>query len=51
MGFPIQVDGCTAVEGLYFMGVPWMRKFKSAILYGVAEDAELVAQHIIESRS
>jgi putative flavoprotein involved in K+ transport len=51
MGFPIQVAGCTSVKGLYFMGVPWMRKFKSAILYGVAEDAELVAQHIIENRS
>jgi putative flavoprotein involved in K+ transport len=51
MGFPVQHDGCTTVRGLYFMGVPWMRKMKSSILYGVGEDAEVVTQHIIENRS
>jgi putative flavoprotein involved in K+ transport len=51
MGFPVQVDGCTTVPGLYFMGVHWMRKNKSSILYGVGEDAEVVARHIVESRS
>jgi putative flavoprotein involved in K+ transport len=51
MGFPVQQNGCTSVKGLYFVGVPWMRKLKSAVLYGVAEDAELIAQHIIENRS
>jgi putative flavoprotein involved in K+ transport len=50
MGFPVQRDGCTDVKGLYFMGVTWMRKSKSAILYGVGEDAEMVAQHIVENR-
>lgn len=51
MGFPKQVDGCTAVPGLYFMGVHWMRKNKSSILYGVGEDAEVVSRHIVESRT
>ena len=51
MGFPIQVDGHTSVPGLYFMGVHWMRKNKSAILYGVGEDAEVVARQIVENRS
>jgi putative flavoprotein involved in K+ transport len=50
MGFPEQVDGCTTVPGLYFMGVHWMRKNKSSILYGVGEDAEVVAGRIVESR-
>jgi putative flavoprotein involved in K+ transport len=50
MGFPIQVDGRTSVPGLYFVGVHWMRKNKSAILYGVGEDAEVVARQIVESR-
>jgi putative flavoprotein involved in K+ transport len=50
MGFPMQLDGATEVPGLYFAGVHWMRKLKSSILYGVGEDAELVAQHIVESR-
>jgi len=51
MGFPVQVDGQTSVLGLYFMGVHWMRKNKSAILYGVGEDAEIVARQIVENRS
>jgi putative flavoprotein involved in K+ transport len=51
MGFPVQVDGQTSVPGLYFMGVHWMRKNKSAILYGVGEDAEIVARQIVESRA
>jgi len=28
-----------------------MRKNKSAILYGVGQDAEVVARHIVENRS
>jgi putative flavoprotein involved in K+ transport len=51
MGFPVQTDGRTAVPGLYFMGVHWLRKNKSSILYGVGEDAEIVAEQIIEARS
>jgi putative flavoprotein involved in K+ transport len=51
MGFPVQTDGRTDVPGLYFMGVHWMRKGKSSILYGVGEDAEVVAGQIIEARS
>jgi hypothetical protein len=39
------------VPGLYFMGVHWMRTGKSSILYGVGEDAGVVAQHIVESHS
>jgi putative flavoprotein involved in K+ transport len=50
MGFPIQVDGRSSVAGLYFMGVHFQRKAQSAVLYGVGEDAELVAQHIVDNR-
>jgi putative flavoprotein involved in K+ transport len=49
MGFPITSDGLSQVPGLYFMGVHWMRKGKSAILYGVGEDAEVVARHVVEA--
>ena len=51
MGFPVQVDGGTTVPGLYFMGVHWMRKNKSSILYGVGEDAGVVARQIAEAHS
>ena len=51
MGFPVQADGATKVPGLYFMGVHWMRKGKSSILYGVGEDAEIVARQVVEGRA
>jgi putative flavoprotein involved in K+ transport len=51
MGFPVQTEGRTSVDGLYFMGVHFQRKSQSATLYGVAEDAKLVADHIIENRA
>jgi putative flavoprotein involved in K+ transport len=50
MGFPVQVDGRSAINGLYFMGVHFLRKARSAVLYGVEQDAEIVANHIAESR-
>ena len=50
MGFPVQVDGRSGVPGLYFMGVHFQRKAKSAVLYGVGEDAELVARDIVAHR-
>jgi len=42
-GFPIQNGGVTQYPGLYFVGMNWLSKRKSAILIGVNEDVE----HII----
>jgi putative flavoprotein involved in K+ transport len=42
-GFPIQQRGITQYPGLYFVGMHWLNKRKSAILLGVNEDVE----HII----
>ena len=42
-GFPIQQGGVTQYPGLYFVGMNWLTKRKSAILLGVNEDVE----HII----
>jgi putative flavoprotein involved in K+ transport len=44
MGFPAQVDGAsTAVPGLFFVGVHFLRTRKSSLLCGVGEDAAIVA--------
>jgi putative flavoprotein involved in K+ transport len=44
LGFPIQQDGAsTVIDGLYFAGVHFLRKRKSSLLFGVGEDAALVA--------
>ncbi|CAN5618376.1 NAD(P)/FAD-dependent oxidoreductase [soil metagenome] len=47
LGFPIQTDGrSTVVDGLYFVGVPFLRTRKSSLLLGVGEDAAVVARTI-----
>jgi putative flavoprotein involved in K+ transport len=43
-GFPIQHDGESAVvPGLFFVGVHFLRTRKSSLLYGVGDDAAMVA--------
>jgi cation diffusion facilitator CzcD-associated flavoprotein CzcO len=49
LGFPRHRDGAsTAVSGLYFVGVHFLRKRKSSLLIGVGEDAAIVARQIAE---
>jgi putative flavoprotein involved in K+ transport len=43
---PVHKRGITAVPGVYFLGLPWLHKYKSALLHGVGEDAEHLAEHI-----
>jgi Pyridine nucleotide-disulphide oxidoreductase len=44
LGFPLHDEGAsTAARGLYFVGVHFLRTRKSSLLYGVGEDAALVA--------
>ena len=39
-GIPRQVDGVSEVEGLSFIGLPWLRDQGSATLFGIKGDAE-----------
>jgi putative flavoprotein involved in K+ transport len=46
-GFPRQQDGASlAVPGLYFVGVHFLRTRKSSLLYGVGEDAAILASSV-----
>ena len=48
LGFPLAPDGvCAKVRGLYFVGVHFLRKRRSSLLWGVGEDAEIVARTIV----
>ncbi len=40
LGLPIQDDGATAVDGLTFIGTPWLVDMGSANLVGLIRDAE-----------
>jgi putative flavoprotein involved in K+ transport len=43
---PVHQRGITKVPGVYFLGLPWLHKYKSALLHGVGEDAEYLAEQI-----
>jgi putative flavoprotein involved in K+ transport len=42
-GTPIYQHGISPITGLYFIGFPWLNKRKSGIIYGIAEDAQYIA--------
>ncbi len=46
---PIHTRGVANIDGLFFMGFPWLTKRKSGIIYGVAEDAEHIATATLSS--
>ena len=52
LGFPLHSDGASsAADGLYFVGVHFLRTRKSSLLYGVGEDAAVVARQLAAARS
>jgi putative flavoprotein involved in K+ transport len=48
-GYPVQERGVTGYPGLFFVGLPWLYKFKSGLLAGVGEDAAYIAERIKDS--
>lgn len=48
-GWPVHQRGVSPVPGLYFVGLHWLHKRKSALLLGVGEDAEHVVDAIATS--
>ena len=49
LGFPVHRDcQSTVAPGLFFAGVHFLRKRKSSLLFGVGEDATIVAQGVAE---
>lgn len=47
-GVPRHKNGVSSVEGLYFLGLPWLRSRKSGIIMGITEDAEFIANKVHE---
>ena len=40
-------NGISDIKGLYFLGLPWLRKRKSGIIFGISEDAEFIAEKLL----
>jgi putative flavoprotein involved in K+ transport len=49
-GLPEHNNGISHIKGLYFIGIPWMRKRKSGIVMGIKEDAEFIAGNLLHKR-
>lgn len=47
---PVHERGVTSEAGLYFLGLPWLHKWKSAFLFGADEDAAYLAERIVPRR-
>jgi len=50
-GYPLQKRDVTDYAGLYFVGLPWLYKYKSGHLIGVGEDADFIASAICDRES
>ncbi|MDH3517837.1 MAG: FAD-dependent oxidoreductase [Acidimicrobiia bacterium] len=50
-GKPIHAKGVSPVPGVYFIGFPWLSKRKSAIVFGVDEDARRISDAILQERN
>jgi len=50
-GWPVHQHGVSTQPGLYFVGMHWLHKRKSALFLGVGEDAEYVVERIVERES
>jgi putative flavoprotein involved in K+ transport len=47
-GWPIHDNGIAAEDGLYFVGLPWLRTRKSLLIYGAKDDAEFIAEKVYQ---
>jgi len=48
-GYPGHVRGVTKIDGLYFLGLPWLHTWGSGRFSGIARDAEHLATQICTS--
>jgi putative flavoprotein involved in K+ transport len=45
-GEPVHRNGVSKVEGLYFMGLAWLSKYRSFFIFGADEDAKYITDRI-----
>ncbi len=47
-GNPQHDEGVSVVEGLYFLGLSWLRMRKSGVIYGIKEDAQYIGNKVYQ---
>ena len=50
-GRPVHHRGISRVPGIYFLGLPWQTRRGSSFIFGVWQDAKLLADHIASQHS
>lgn len=50
-GLPVHHRGISRVPGIYFLGLPWQTRRGSSFIFGVWQDAKLLADHIASQHS
>ena len=46
-GAPTHSEGRSPVDGLWFLGMPWLRTRKSGIIWGTLEDSKAVVEQVV----
>jgi putative flavoprotein involved in K+ transport len=46
-GLPAHTDGRSPIDGVWFLGFPWLRSRKSGIVWGVIEDATTIVGQVV----
>jgi len=47
-GYPLHHRGISNIDGLYFIGLPWLHTRASATLGGIQKDADYLGDYILE---
>ena len=47
-GKPIHDNGISPINGLFFIGFPWLRSRKSGIMFGMQDDTSYIMQHLLK---
>ena len=50
-GIPVHHNGVSKVQGVYFLGLPWLTSRGSSFIWGVWHDAAYLAKHIAKRQS
>ncbi len=49
-GLPLHRNGISKATGLFFLGMPWLRKRKSGVILGIEEDAAFIMESLKASQ-
>lgn len=50
-GNPKHKNGLSDFNGLYYLGLPWLRMRKSSMIFGINDDAAFIADALVNNRS